>query len=159
MPHRIIETPDDLAELAKLFGTLKLPITVEWVQGRDRTPAQNRLQRLWCNEIAEQMGDQTAEEVRGYCKLRMGVPILRAASERFRASYDRVIKPLSYEAKIEAMMEPIDFPVTRMMKVRQKVAYLDAIHEHFSRQGVRLTDPEPDLGKYLDRYRAKETAA
>ena len=77
MAHRIIANTNDLSDLFKLFGGLKLPITVEWVQGRDRTPDQNRLQFLWAKEAAEQRGDMTPDEVRCEWKLRHGVPILR----------------------------------------------------------------------------------
>jgi hypothetical protein len=40
------------------------------------------------------------------------------------------------------MLEPMDFPVTRMMNVKQKSEYLDAINRHFAEQGVVLTQPE-----------------
>lgn len=92
-------------------------------------------------EIAEQKGDVTPEEVRGYCKLTMGVPILRNENEEFCEKYDRVVKPLPYEVKLALMQEPLDFPVTRLMSVKQQTAYLDAVHRHFSEQGVILTDP------------------
>ncbi len=39
------------------------------------------------------------------------------------------------------MQVPFDFGVTRLMSVKQQTAYLDAIHRHFSEQGVVLTDP------------------
>lgn len=128
-----------------LIGVIQkraLPFTVDLNKGKRRTVRQNKLQRLWLNEIAEQLGDRTAEEVRGYCKLTMGVPILRAENETFREKYDRLIRPLSYEVKMEFMMEPLDFPVTRLMTTGQITRYLDAIGKHFAEQGVRLTDPE-----------------
>lgn len=39
------------------------------------------------------------------------------------------------------MMEPMDFPVTRLMTKAQKTAYLDSVHRHFSEKGIVLTDP------------------
>jgi hypothetical protein len=102
---------------------------------------QNKLQRLWLNEIAEQLGDQSAEEVRGYCKLTIGVPILRAENETFRERYDLIVKPLPYEQKLALMMEPLDFPITRLMTTKQATAYLDGVHRHFSEKGIVLTDP------------------
>lgn len=159
MAHRIIQTEAEREEFLRLMLGLKLPFTASWVQGRDRTPSQNKLQRLWCNEIAEQLADRTPEEVRGYCKLTMGVPILRAEDEEFCKAYDRVVRPLPYEDKLACMMEPIDFPVTRRMKVRQHVAFLDHMHEYWSAKGIRLTDPDPDLAKYQARYRDKREAA
>jgi hypothetical protein len=155
MPHRIITDADGLDALTTLLGNLKLPITVEWVQGRDRSREQNRLQFLWAHEAAEQRGDRTAEEQRSEWKLRYGVPIMREDSPEFRATYDRLIKPLSYPQKIEAM-ELI--AVTSLMKVRQMVRYLDAIERECAEQGVKLTDPDPDLAQYHERYRMKGAA-
>jgi hypothetical protein len=103
---------------------------------------QNRLQRLWINEIAEQLNDRTAEEIRAECKLTLGVPILRAENEAFCEAYDRHIRPLPYEQKLALMAEPFDFAVTRLMTTEQKTRYLDAMHRHYSAQGVILTDPE-----------------
>jgi hypothetical protein len=93
------------------------------------------------NEIAEQLGDRTPEEVRGYCKLTIGVPILRAENEAFRERYDAIVKPLPYEQKLALMMEPLDFPITRLMSTKQATAYLDGVHRHFSEKGIVLTDP------------------
>lgn len=156
MAHRIIRTEADLEDLIRLLRGLTRPFTNSWVQGQNRSLEQNQMQRLWCREIAEQMGDRTAEDVRGYCKLHLGVPILRAEDEEFCAAYDGLVRPLPYEAKLACMMEPIDLPVTRRMKVKQMVAYLDAIQREFASKGIRLTDPDPDLAKYQARYRVKQ---
>jgi hypothetical protein len=141
MTTRTIRTKDDLALLLRFLRDRKLPFTVEVHSGAKRTTDQNRLQRLWLNEVAEQMGDRTPEEVRGYCKLTMGVPILRAENENFRDRYDAVVRPLPYDQKLAIMMEPLDLPVTRLMSVEQKTRYLDAIFRHFSEQGLALTLP------------------
>lgn len=152
MAHRIITKPDEMDAFFLLMSTLKLPVTVEWVQGRDRTKEQNRLQFLWAREAAEQRGDRTAEEQRSEWKLRYGVPIMREDSPEFREVYDRLIKPLSYEQKIGAMDL---IQVTSLMKVRQMVRYLDAIERECAEHGVTLTAPDPDLSAYHSRYRDK----
>ena len=141
MPTRIICTEADKALLHRWLAAMKPPYTVDVSRGKHRTIEQNRLQRLWLNEIAEQLGDRTAEEVRGHCKLHHGVPILRAEDDSFRETYDRIIRPLDYEAKLALMMVPLDLPVTRLMSTKQKTAYLDAIAEDFMKQGVALTMP------------------
>jgi hypothetical protein len=156
MPHRIIENAEQLDAFVALLGNLKLPVTVEWVLGRDRTGEQNRLQFLWAREAAEQRGDRTPEEQRNEWKLRFGVPIMREDSPEFRQTYDRLIKPLSYPEKIEAM-ELIS--VTSLMKVRQMVRYLDAIERECAEEGVKLTNPDPDLAAYHARYRTIERRA
>jgi hypothetical protein len=80
--------------------------------------------------------------VRAWGKLHHGVPILRAENDDFRAKYDRAIRPLPYDIKLELMAEPFSFPVTSLMNVLQKVRYLDAIHRALSEMGVILTDPD-----------------
>lgn len=142
MVTRAVHTERERDLLLRYLRTRKLPFTVEIADGRKRSSEQNRLQRLWLKEIAEQLGDRTAEEIRGDAKLRFGVPILRAEDETFREKYDRIIKPLPYETKIELMMEPMDFPVTRLMSVDQKTRYLDAIYRHYIEQGIELTNPD-----------------
>jgi len=155
MPHRIINTAEDLADFARLANSLAKPFTVEWRLGRDRSLDQNRLQFLWAREAAEQRGDMTADEVRCEWKLVHGVPILREDSAEFREIYDTAIKPLPYAQKLVAMRF---IPVTSEMKIPQMVRYLDTIQRECAEQGIRLTDPDPDLNSYHARYRTKEAA-
>lgn len=141
MPTKIIREPDHVDALAAMLRFRKLPITVTWTQGAPRSHAQNRLAQRWFTDIATQLGDQTHEDVRAECKMRFGVPILRAENEAFRLSYDRVIKPMPYEEKLEAI-KAFDLPVTRLMTVKQMTEFMDAMQKHWSVHGVRLTDPE-----------------
>ena len=155
MAHRIIGSETDRAEFVQLLGNLKLPLTVEWQQGRDRSLDQNRLQFLWAREAADQRGDVTPDEVRCEWKLHHGVPILREQSAEFREIYDTAIKPLPYPQKLLAMRF---IPVTSEMKVPQMVQYLDTIERECLERGIRLTNPDPDLATYQSRYRRKEAA-
>ncbi len=141
MTTRVIRNQDDLQALARLLNSRRLPVTVTIAQGKPRTVDQNRLQRMWCQEVADQLGDRPAEEIRGDAKLRFGVPILRAEHPAFCEKYDRLIKPRPYAEKLELMMEPIDFPVTRLMTTKQKAAYLDQFAAFYAQQGVHLTMP------------------
>jgi hypothetical protein len=143
MTSRTVRTPADLASFVALLKSRKLPITVSVVSGRPRSLDQNALAHKWTSEIAEQLGDHTPEDVRGYCKLTMGVPILRAENEKFRDVYDKHVRDLPYERKIAMMKEPLNMRITRLMTVTQMTAYLDHMHRHFSEQGCRLTDPAP----------------
>lgn len=156
MPTRVIRTRGDIALLTKFLEGRKLPLSVTVQSGKKRSVEQNKLQRLWVNEIAEQLGDRTPEEVRGFCKLTMGVPILRAENDAFREAYDRHIKPLDYETKVACMMEPLDFAVTRLMTVSQKVRYLDAMQRYWSERGLVLTEPDPMFARDVERARAKQ---
>jgi RNAse (barnase) inhibitor barstar len=49
MPSRLIRTADDLDALFTLLGNMKLPLTVDWVQGADRTAQQNKLMWRWAH--------------------------------------------------------------------------------------------------------------
>ena len=96
---------------------------------------------MWMNELEDQ-GDMRAEEYRAYCKLHFGIPILRAENEAFCESYDRLIRHLDYEVKIEYMKAPLDFPVTRLMTTKQKTQYLDNIYNFYLSNGFILTVPK-----------------
>jgi hypothetical protein len=141
MTTRVCETSLDLEDAIKLIRSRPLPLTLNILKGKHRSSQQNHLQRMWLNEAAEQLGEYTAEEYRAYCKLHFGVPIMRMESEDFMESYDRIIKPHSYEDKLEMMAVPLDFPVTRLMTTKQLTQYLDAMHDHFTMLGVQLTQP------------------
>ena len=141
MTTHIVRSAEDMERVARLVGNLKPPLTITVTSGASRSLEQNKLQRLWCMEAAEQLGDRTAEEVRGFCKLHYGVPIMREGHDDFRETYDRLIKPLPYETKLAFMMEPLDLPITRLMTVGEKSQYLDAMHKGLSELGVKLTEP------------------
>ena len=139
MSHRIIRTEEERAELLTLLGQIKLPATIQWRQGKDRSLDQNALQWKWATETAQQLGDRTEAEVQQDWKLRHGVPILRSENEAFCEKYDKHIQPLTYEEKL-AFMDLID--VTSIMGVRQMTKYLDTVQRECLQNGIWLTDPE-----------------
>ena len=149
MPTKVIRDPQHVDALAKMLAGRKLPITVTWVQGASRTSAQNRLAQRWFADIASQLGDRTHDDVRAECKLTIGIPILRAENDAFRVSYDRVLKHLTYEQKLEAI-RAFDFPVTRLMNAKQMTSFMDDMQRQWTGQGVHLTDPE--LLKYEQEF-------
>lgn len=136
-----IRTEHDRQQALKNAGTRDLPFTLSINKGAPRSIEQNRLQRLWMLE-AEEQGDMTAEDYRGFCKLHFGVPILRAENEEFKKIYDEVIRPLDYEKKLAVMRVPIDLPVTSQMTTKQKTKYLDIVYNHFLELGFLLTEPK-----------------
>tara|TARA_R110002020_G_scaffold34073_1_gene104047 strand:- start:511 stop:945 length:435 start_codon:yes stop_codon:yes gene_type:complete len=142
MTEKVIRTAEELQKFMRTIQDEKLPLIIDVRRVNKRSLGQNRLQRLWMNEISQALGDRTPEEVRGYCKLSFGVPILRESNEAFRERYDRILKPLGYQDKLELMMEPIDLAVTRIMTPAQAAEYLDRIIHHFNQQGIILTLPE-----------------
>jgi len=141
MPTKIIRQPEHVDALAELLKGRKLPLTVSWSQGAPRSGAQNRLAQQWFTDIARQLGDQTHEDVRAECKLVFGIPILRAENDAIRATYDKSIRHLPYEEKLE-LIKVLDIPVTRLMTVKQMTQFMEAIQQNYNKQGVILTDPE-----------------
>jgi hypothetical protein len=107
----------------------------------DRSTAQNALAFAWYKDIAGQVGDSPSG-IRSYCKLHLGVAILKEGTSKicrqFAEQYDTIIRPLPYEKKLELMLPPIELPITSLMNSKQFTAYLDAIHVHFTAQGVAL---------------------
>ena len=140
MTSRIVNCETDRKSLVSLIENKKLPFNITIADGRKRSIAQNRLQRMWMNEAFEQLGEYTAEEYRAYCKAFFGLPI-RCEDQAFCDVYDAVIRPLAYEAKLKLMAVPLDFAVTRGMTVAQKQRYLDAVYEHFTGLGAQLSEP------------------
>lgn len=136
-----IKTEGDRQRVIKAVQSRGLPATVTINKGLPRSAEQNKLQRKWMTE-AEEQGDQTSEEYRAYCKLHFGVPIMRQQSEEFREKYDRIIRPLPYTQKLELMAVPFDFPVTRIMTMKNEKKYLDQVYLFFTGQGMILTNPD-----------------
>ena len=141
MSSRIITTPQEKRDFMKFVEQHAIPCSVSIVKGKDRTSLQNTLQWKWFVEVSRQAEDMSPEDVRGYCKLTIGVPILRAENEAFREIYDRLIRPLDYEDKLKLMMSPMDFSVTSIMTTKQMANYLDDVMRHWSEKGYILTDP------------------
>jgi len=101
-----------------------------------RSANQNRLYYELLSLLAKQ-GDSTIDEYRAISKLVIGVPIMRT-DEEFRARYDRVIKPMPHETKLELMR--MDFPVTSLMNVEQMQTFIDNFYAYWSSKGYVLTE-------------------
>lgn len=151
MTTRPIKNVDDLALLKVYLDGRKRPFTVDVTDGRDRSSEQNRLSHKWYTEIHGQTGE-AVEEVRARCKLEIGVPIMREASEKFKATYDRLIRPLDYDDKL-AIIRDTDMPVTRLMNVTQMTEYMDLVFQRHAEFGIVLTVP-PDRFAFAPKERS-----
>jgi hypothetical protein len=148
---RPIKNEADLKLLTIYLEQRKRPFTVEVTDGRDRSAEQNKLAFRWYKEISEQSGE-TVDDVRARCKLEIGVPIMREASDKFRKTYDRLIRPLDYADKL-ALIRDTDMPVTRLMGVGDMSRYMDAVFQRHAEFGISLTVPE-DKFAYAPKQRA-----
>jgi len=139
---RIVETEQARGMLLKYIENKKVPFVCTITDGVKRSTPQNKTMHMWFKEVADQLADRTASDVKCYAKLHFGVAILRESNEAFREQYDRIVKPLPYESKLSLMGEPIDFPVSRLMGVREAMEYMDKVYQHFTALGVILTNPD-----------------
>lgn len=133
--------------LSRVLGDLRAAyaearyVRVSWTTGKDRSLDQNAIGHAWYEQISTELREDTPEGVKCECKLRYGVPILRAEDEQFRAFYDAGLKRLSYEQKLTAMRY---VPVTSLMTVPQKSRYLETMQMEYAKRGVMLRFPEDE---------------
>jgi len=126
----------DLSELWREHKYLRVTIKT----GKDRSLDQNAILHAWITQIANELREQTAAQIKAECKLVYGVPILRAEDEEFREFYDRAIKWMTYEQKLDAMAF---VPVTSIMTVKQLSQFLTGMQEGY-RGRVALEFPLED---------------
>jgi hypothetical protein len=130
--------------LTAMFREKKF-VVVSLRPGKDRTLDQNSMWFKLYQRIAQmtQIGD--VEDARRYCKLHIGVPIMRNDDEDFREGWNRIFLNLPYEQKLELMgacsiFGPDGFPVTRLFNRVQGIAYTDRIVDEFTAKGVFFSD-------------------
>jgi hypothetical protein len=130
--------------LTRLFRDKKF-VVVSMRPGKGRTLDQNALWFSMYERIAKstEMGD--IEDVRRYCKLHLGVPIMRAGCAEFRTGWAESFIHLDYDVKLRlmgpcAMFGPDGFPVTRLFDRAQGCQYIDRIVEEFAPRGVHFAD-------------------
>ena len=126
-----------IGELRELFREHHF-LRVSVKTGKARSLNQNAIAHAWYEQIARELREDTPLGIKNFCKLTIGVPIMRAEDEEFRELYDLVIRPLPYERKIAAMNA---WPVTSLMTKPQLSQYLETMQEAY-RGKVRLEFPE-----------------
>ena len=112
-------------------------LVFSWRIGKDRSLDQNDMTFELYTRIGRTLYGGDVEHARRECKLRHGVPILREEDDKFKESYDRTLKPLGYNSKLEIMQW---FPVSSLMTVKQCRQYIDSIMDHYAQKGVDVSD-------------------
>lgn len=117
-------------------------LKLKWTTGKKRSLDQNAQVHVWYEQLGRELREDDKAGWRRFCKLHLGVPILRDADPDFRAFYDKALKHLPYELKLAAM----DYlPVTSLMAKPQMSAYHAAMQQHFAdRYGVELKYRDPE---------------
>ena len=128
-----------IGELREQFRTRKY-LTLSLTHGKKRSLDQNAISHAWYQQVANELREDTPLMVKSFCKLHMGIPILRAESDDFREKYDRAVKPMSYPDKLTLMEW---FPVTSLMTTPQISEYLENVQGHY-RGRVALEFPDDE---------------
>lgn len=133
------------AQLSNILGEVRQAfkangfVEVDIRSGKRRSDDQNSISHAWYEQIARELREQSAHEVKRECKLLFGVPILRAEEPDFREQYDALVKDrFSYEEKL-ALMDWM--PVTSLMTTDQLSRYLEAMQAGYGKRGVVLEFP------------------
>ena len=143
MTTHIINSPESLQRFIGMirqeWGDHKF-LRVSVRTGKDRSLDQNAITHVWYEQISRELREDTPEGVKCECKLRFGVPILRATDQEFREMYDAAIKHhLDYDQKLRAMRY---LPVTSLMTKRQLSQYMEDMQREYATRGVILTVPD-----------------
>lgn len=136
---------DAVIELQKLWNQKKY-LRITATTNKDRSLDQNALWAAMYERISVTQGDGTADDiaqVKSYCKLMIGVPILRRDDEQFEKGWRRYFANRSFEEQLylmggNALFGPDGFPVTRLFDTKQGAEYTDAIPRHYSSNGVYI---------------------
>jgi|TARA_R110000850_G_scaffold127431_4_gene246491 hypothetical protein len=139
----LIQTVQEKVRLLNEIKHQAIPFQIAIKEGTDRSLGQNRLLHKWNNEVAKWFGDRDAADVHAENKLHIGVRMLMAENEDFKEQWTRLIKGrFTTEEKLELMSEPTDYPITRIMTTKQMSRFMELVHQKYTSQGLRLTDPE-----------------
>lgn len=120
-------------------------LVVSYRIGKDRTLDQNALWFAMYERIAQmtQMGD--VEDVRRYCKFRIGAKILYRDEQEFREGWQVAMEGLPYHIRLSLMgscglFGPEGMPITRLFSRKQGIEYTDSIVAEFAPKGVVFDD-------------------
>jgi len=146
---RQIVTPEQAARLAEYFAGLTLPVTVIIKKGKIRTNEQNALLHKWYGEIARQLGDRDAIQVKGECHHAFALPIKRR-DPQFNWIWQRTGEGLAYEQQCRLLASGV-LNVSSTMTVPELSEYMDAMSRHYRAEGVKLTDPEEQFDEPFEK--------
>ena len=138
MTKYVITNEEAKASVLKILGGIPVPFELVISDKRTRTLEQNALLHKWVEELTEQRGDVESGDVKAEIKLRFGIPILRRDEPKFKETYDRLLKPISYEEKIE-LIRYMGLPVTSVMSVKQLTELLETAERYYTSKGFTLT--------------------
>lgn len=137
MSKYLIKTDDDrlsvIAKIDSMISSGAVPEIDVRVYDPTRTVDQNSLLYKIYKAVSVEKGDESATEIKLYCKLKIGSPILGARDSKFRRIFNMAIKPLRYELQLEA----IDLlPVSSRMTKKELSEYIESIKRFYAEAGI-----------------------
>lgn len=100
-----------------------------------RSLESNALWAVWYSQIGK-WSDQTALEVKCFCKLHFGIVLYRHQDSSFKKLYDtKITNGFTYEEKIELMKI---IPVTSQLNKDNGQKYQTSIQKYYAEQGLIL---------------------
>jgi hypothetical protein len=136
---------DLVTELSSQYREHKY-LRVTYTTKKERTLLQNALWPLMYERVAGHKSTAAEiAEVKSYCKLMIGVPILRRDCEQFELGWKRYFENKSYEEQLFLMgsngLFGVDgFPVTRLFDTKQGAEYTEEIARHYAPYGYYFND-------------------
>ena len=101
-----------------------------------RSLPQNALWAVWYGIISTwTQGEYTSDQIKVFCKLHFGAKLLASQDETFRNFYNKNIRSLSYEQKLEFISL---VQVTSKLSKDNGMKYQSAIQQYYSEKGLAL---------------------
>lgn len=122
-----------MVEYLKKYGK----IVVNIVDARRRSDLQNRLQHAMYREIGKQLYGNDDHFAKCECKLTIGVKLLRDSSEDFKKVYDKNLRHLDHETKLEIISV---IPVSSLLSMGAAHQYIEKIYDDYAQKGVNWSD-------------------
>lgn len=142
MTRLTLYTPAQRAEAHQAIVNAPDGAVVTIKEEGSQSDKQRNLSFRWYADLAKQKEGWTATDARAYCKLHFGIALLRETEPDYRDQWDSMFRDtLSYEQKLALMVEPHDYPVTRLLGVKGMIEYLDRVQRGMAEKGYWLSDP------------------
>ncbi len=108
-------------------------------KGKDRTISANNQQHLWYGQIAKYRDDQTALDVKNFCKDALGLPLVLNSPKHADKMEFLLDKLDYYQHSYESKMKLIQcLEVTSLLSVTESKIYMDNMIQYFNDNGIPI---------------------
>lgn len=144
----IINSAKSLLYVTEKISSMRIEhrhLTISIRPGLDRSVEQNSLWERMYERLVDTDVFSDRNDAKAYCKLMIGVPILKRDCLKFENDYMMIVGVHKYEVQLRLMggndlLGPNGFPVTSLMGTKQATEYTSAIADYFAEQNVSFED-------------------